>query len=173
MTSQKPTARPAARVTAGVLALTLAMVLAPATAMAHMLIEGAAIRAVLPSGPTAAGYMQITNHAALDDMILAAHSASAERIELHDTVEDADGVMRMVHLADGIEIDAGETVTFAPGGLHLMFIGLTEPFEPGTEIEITIEFMFAAPVTVTATVGAMTGGMGHGGGGHSAHGDDS
>jgi len=59
----------------------------------------------------------------------------------------------MVHL-DGLDIPAGETVTLEPGGLHVMFMGLSEPFIEGEKIEATLVFEQSGELEITFNVEA-------------------
>ena len=69
----------------------------------------------------------------------------------------------------GIEIPAGGSVTLKPGGLHLMFIDLKEPFVKGESVPVTITFERAGSVEAALAVmpigapGMGQGGMGEGG----------
>ncbi len=58
------------------------------------------------------------------DTLVSVSTPAAERGEIHDMTMTDDGVMKMRHLADGLEIPAGGTVELKPGGMHLMFLGL-------------------------------------------------
>jgi hypothetical protein len=83
--------------------------------------------------------------------VVGAASDAAERVELHTHIEE-DGVMRMVHVEEGFPIAAGETVALQRGGRHVMLMGLRGPLEQGGEIEITLTFETAEPLTVTVPV---------------------
>jgi copper(I)-binding protein len=118
---------------------------------------------------TAGGFMTITNTGTTADRLLAVE-ADFPRVEVHTTEMDGD-IARMIHLEDGIEIPAGETVVLQPGGFHVMFMGLGgDPFEVGEEVPATLVFENAGRVEVVFGVearsgnGAMNhGAMGHGG----------
>jgi copper(I)-binding protein len=58
--------------------------------------------------------------------------------------------MRM--LPKGIEIKPGQTVKLAPGGYHLMFVGVTQPFEKGKRVKGTLQFEKAGTVNVEYVV---------------------
>jgi len=60
-------------------------------------------------------------------------------VELHTMTMDGD-VMRMREVEGGIELPAGETVELAPGGLHIMFMGLESPFVEGETVPVTLTF---------------------------------
>ena len=112
-----------------------------------------------------AGYLSVTNESAAADRLVAVETAFP-RAELHAVETDAQGVTRMVHQADGIEIPAGETVTLSPNGLHVMFMGLTAPLVAGTSFPATLVFEHAGRLAVEFDVeprgeGHDKGGMSH------------
>lgn len=114
-------------------------------------------RATAPAAPTGAGFVTMENAGTVDDRLIAAASPAAEAVELHTMTMD-DGVMTMRRLDDGIAVPAGETVHLAPGGLHIMFIGLAEPFRQGETVPVTLTFEAAGQVTVDLPVGAIGAG---------------
>ena len=65
----------------------------------------------------------------LDDRLIAAQAAIAQRVEIHSMEMDG-GVMRMRAVDGGLAIAAGDSVTLAPGGLHIMLMGLTTDLAP-------------------------------------------
>jgi copper(I)-binding protein len=146
-----------------------ALALIPALAAAQVQVEDAYARAASAAAISGAAFMAVTNPTDTDDRIVAARSDVAERVELHTHIQTDEGVMRMVELEDGIALPAGETVMLERGGLHVMFLGLTRPLNHGDEIEVTLEFETAEPLTLTVPVdlermpahGGM-GGMQHG-----------
>jgi len=121
-----------------------------------------------------AGYMTITNTGNAPDRLLEVR-ADFPRVTLHGTETDAQGVTRMIPV-EGIEIAPGETVTLAPGGMHVMFMGLDgDPFEEGERIPATLVFERAGEIAVEFWVEPRDGGMtGHEGHDHGsiAPGDD-
>ena len=73
---------------------------------------------------------------------------------------------------DGQHKDRLVAVTFKPGGLHLMLMGLVEPLKKGGSLSLTLIFKKAGEVAANIrilSVGAMGGKGGHGHGGHSSH----
>ncbi len=96
------------------------------------------------------GYMTITNEGADADRLVEVR-ADFPRVMLH-TTQETDGVARMIHL-DAVEIPAGDTVSFAPGGLHVMFMGLDgTQFRAGDSIPATLVFEVAGEIDVTFDV---------------------
>ncbi|RKF15032.1 copper chaperone PCu(A)C [Roseovarius spongiae] len=112
-----------------------------------------------------AGYLSVTNTGEAPDRLLEVR-ADFPMVMLH-TTEESDGVARMVHL-EGIDIPAGETVTLAPSGMHVMFMGLDNPFEVGEQVPATLVFEEAGEVDVVFEVEARDGADG-GMGDHSGH----
>jgi hypothetical protein len=79
-------------------------------------------------------------------------------VTLHGTQTDAQGVTRMIRV-EGIEIAPNETVTLAPGGMHVMFMGLDgDPFEEGERIPATLVFERAGEIAVEFWVEPRDGG---------------
>lgn len=106
-----------------------------------------------------AGYLGIKNDGAIADKLVKAESNLSKRTELHTHLMDG-GIMKMVHIEEGVEVPAGQEVTFEPGGLHVMFMGLKGPFKEGESLPITLYFEKAGKVDVeliVKAVGAKTG----------------
>lgn len=107
-----------------------------------------------PTAATAmagAGYMTITNTGETADRLVAVEAAFP-KVMLHASVE-TDGIARMIHLDDGVEILPGQTIEFMPGGLHVMFMGLDgEPFVEGEAVPATLVFEKAGRLPVEFTV---------------------
>ncbi|WP_322893737.1 MULTISPECIES: copper chaperone PCu(A)C [unclassified Yoonia] len=103
-----------------------------------------------PGAMSGGGYLTITNTGTEDDKLVAV-TADFPRVQLH-TTEFENDVARMVHL-DAIPVPAGDTVTLAPGGMHVMFMGLQgKPLTAGDEISATLVFEQAGEVPVTFDV---------------------
>ncbi|QGU33429.1 copper chaperone PCu(A)C [Thermochromatium tepidum] len=94
------------------------------------------VRAVPPGQPNSAAFMRLHNPGTEARALIGAESPAAETVELHTHVEQ-NGMLRMRRL-ERIAVNAGETKTLAPGGLHLMLIGLKSELTPGQRIELTL-----------------------------------
>lgn len=114
-------------------------------------------RATAGGASVAAGYMTIANRTEADDRLLSVSSPRAARVEIHEMTMD-NAVMRMRAVEGGLAIPAGETITLAPGGLHLMFLDVTAPFVEGEETPVTLTFENAGAFEITLPVRA--GGQG-------------
>ena len=104
------------------------------------------------AGGTGAGFMTIRNTGSAPDRLVAARSPAANVMELHTHIRDGD-VMRM-RAVPAIELPAGQEVRLAPGGLHLMLIGLAQSLEPGGRVPVTLVFERAGEVTIQLVVEA-------------------
>jgi periplasmic copper chaperone A len=115
------------------------------------------------------GYLAIENTGANPDRLVSISTPAADKVELHEmTVQD--GVMRMRPLASGIAIPPNGTVTLAPGGLHIMFMGLKRPLQQGEKFPARLSFEKSGSVDVTFEVRGIGAGSGAGGaGGHDHH----
>ncbi len=102
-------------------------------------------------GGTGAAYMTISNPGGSADTLLSASSPAAASVELHRTMTDASGMTGMSPI-DRLEIPAGGSVSLAPGGYHLMMMGLSAPLEAGSTVEIELVFEHAGKVVVQAEV---------------------
>lgn len=105
-----------------------------------------------PGAPTGAAFMGLMNHSSEDDRLIAVSSDVADRVELHTHLQDANGVMRMVEVEDGIAIAAGETHMLQRGGDHVMFMGLNRDLAQGDVISVTLTFEKAGDMTVEIPV---------------------
>ena len=101
--------------------------------------SGAFTRAMPSSAKTGGGYVTITNKGTESDRLVSASSPAAPMVQIHEMKMEGD-VMRIGELPDGIEIPPGETVTLAPGGAHIMFMNVPEPFAEGDEVAVTLTF---------------------------------
>lgn len=133
--------------------LMIAALLLPTALSAHDYSVGGlqiihpAAGATAPTAQAGAGYFQIVNKGDQPDRLIGV-MADFPRVMIHTTQMDGD-IARMVHL-DAVDIPAGETVTFAPGGLHVMFMGLNgDPFETGESFDAVLVFETAGEVHVT------------------------
>lgn len=116
-------------------------------------------RASAGAATTGAAYLTLTDKG-LPDRLTAASSPVASMVELHETIDEG-GVMKMRAVAGGIALQPGKPVALAPGGMHIMLMGLKAPLKAGDTFPLTLTFEHAAPATVTVTVEkAGSGGMG-------------
>jgi copper(I)-binding protein len=125
---------------------------APASALAapRIAVSGAWSRPAAAGG-SAVGFMTLTNHGR-PDALVGADSPAARRVEVHVS-SMAGGVMRMTP-APVTPLPAQGRVSFAPGGRHLMFVGLKHALKPGDRLPATLRFRSGARVPVEFRVAA-------------------
>lgn len=126
----------------------------PVVTIGDLEITGAFSRATLPNAPVGAGYLVITNKGTSDDTLVSASSRVAGSTQIHQMKMDGD-VMKMSELGAGLVIPAGQSVTLAPGGFHIMFMQLKERLVEGTLVPLTLTFATAGTVDVELAVGAI------------------
>lgn len=110
-------------------------------------IDHPVIRVASPASKTGAGFMTISNRGKQADRLLSVTTDASNRADLHGTVQQGN-VMQMRAQAGGVAIPAGGTVAFAPGGLHVMFIGLKAAMPQGRLIKARLQFERAGTVDV-------------------------
>lgn len=116
-------------------------------------ITSAFTKAMLPGQPVGGGYLTIKNGGKSDDMLVSVSSPAAGTVEMHEMAMQGQ-VMKMRKLDTGIAIPAGKTVELTPGGLHLMFMKVKEPFKQGSQVPVTLTFEKAGKVDITLPVEA-------------------
>jgi copper(I)-binding protein len=115
-----------------------------------IMIESPWARASAPGAPSA-GFLMVHNHGDMDDTLLSVTGDFAKKLEVHHSFEES-GVMRMVHQKDGIVIPANGMITLAPGGYHLMFMGLKKNFAVGEVYTVVLTFEHAGEMMVDLEV---------------------
>jgi len=111
-------------------------------------------RATPKGAETGGGYLAITNSGTAPDRLIGGSTAVSKGFELHEMSVD-NGVMKMRLLPNGVEIKPGETVTFKPSGLHIMFTGLKAQLTKGEHVDATLRFEKAGEVKVFFLVGTI------------------
>lgn len=103
-----------------------------------------------PNGAKAGGcYVTLT--AATDDRLTGGSTPRAASLQVHE-MKTENGMMKMAELTAGLPLPAGQAVALAPGGNHLMLIGLTAPLVAGETVPLTFQFASAPSITVQAQV---------------------
>lgn len=113
-------------------------------------IEHPWARATADGTDNGAVYMVLNNEGKSGDRLLSASSPAAAKVELHAHIDD-NGVMRMREI-DAIDLGPDATVKLAPGGLHVMLLGLKEPLKKGKAFPLTLVFEKAGSATVEVAV---------------------
>jgi copper(I)-binding protein len=97
-------------------------------------------RLVLPavSGNPAAVYFDIANTGVADTAIAGVSVEGAKSAMLHTTTQS--GGMSSMKEMSSVSVRKGQTVQFAPGGNHVMAMGLDASLKAGGTTEVTLTF---------------------------------
>ena len=116
------------------------------------LVLGHAWARATPGGAeVGGGYLTIENKGTAPDKLLGGSSPAAAEIEVHEMAMKNE-VMTMRPVSGGLSIPPGQTITFAPGGYHIMMMGLKAPLKQGDRVPMTLQFEKAGKVDVTFDV---------------------
>lgn len=152
------------RIIFAILAVFAVLILSPANAHEYTVgtlkIGHPWARATPKGASVGAGYLTITNTGSVADRLLGGSTDAASRFEVHEMTTDG-GVMKMRPLPNGLTIKPGQTITLAPGGYHVMLVGLKQPLVKGEHLDATLRFEKAGAVKIyflIEGIGAMHGG---------------
>lgn len=130
--------------------LVATVLLAPVTAMAaNVTVSNAWFRA-LPSNLPAGGYFVLKNSGTKDLTLTGAQSAACGMLMLHKSTESSG--MDMMSDVSSIDVAVGATVTFAPGGYHLMCMNPKSSLKPGADVPVTLQFSDGSTASATFAV---------------------
>ena len=139
---------------AALLALCLAIVGGPCARSAPppgLIALQAWIRAT-PGSDVAAAYLTLHNTGTGARVVTGVRSPLAGRAMIHEsTVVNGLATMRA---RERLRIGAGETLRLAPGGLHVMLMGLKRPLKVGEEVPLVLELEGGDALAVNARVRA-------------------
>ncbi|WP_100642754.1 copper chaperone PCu(A)C [Alteromonas facilis] len=115
-------------------------------------------RATFALATTGAVYFSLNNQGAEDLKLIGASvsDAIANEAQVHDVLMDGD-VMKMRHQKDGVIIKGSSTLEFAPGGKHIMLMGLASGLNEGQTFALVLQFENAPDITIQVPVKADAG----------------
>ena len=115
-----------------------------------IIVEAAWSRTTPPTAKVGAVYLTVRNTGSKSDRLFDGQTPVAARVEIHEMgTRDGAGFMRKI---DVLDIPASGTVTFEPGALHLMLIGLTGRLVEGQTYPLDLHFEKAGIVKADVTV---------------------
>jgi copper(I)-binding protein len=100
-------------------------------------IDGAWARPA-QAGANSAVYFVLSNRDQ-DDRLIGVRSSAANMVQVHATLVDEAGTASMQH-QETLDVPAGSMLTFRPGGLHVMLMGLTSDLVEGDILQVTLIF---------------------------------
>ncbi|MBE7219115.1 MAG: copper chaperone PCu(A)C [Caulobacteraceae bacterium] len=136
------------------LILVAAALLMPAAAHAGVRLEKGWSRPAPAGLSTGVGYGVLHNDGAAPDRLLSASSPAAARVELHESMETRGPMGPMSHMAPlaGLDVPPHGDAVLAPGGRHLMLVGLRRPLRDGERVPVTLTFQRAGKVAAELQV---------------------
>jgi copper(I)-binding protein len=118
------------------LTLSLIFLATAAVAQAQVTITDAWVRGTVPMQQASGAFMQLS--AEKDTRLIAAKSAMANVVEIHEMVMD-NNIMKMRQIP-GLDIVPGRVLALKPGGYHVMLIELKQQLKGGDVVPITLVF---------------------------------
>lgn len=103
----------------------------------EIVIEEPWARASIGMKRPGAAYLEVRNTSDEAKVIIGVETDLAGMPQMHETITNAAGVSSMRKI-DRIEIEAGETYAFAPGGAHVMLMKLQRPMIKGEQFTLTL-----------------------------------
>lgn len=100
-----------------------------------------------------AGFMVLANRGPKADTLTAVETPVAARVDIHRSSMSG-GVMRMERVGSGLALAPGASVSFAPGGGHLMLVGLKRALRAGDRVPMTLVFASGARLGIEVAVRA-------------------
>lgn len=113
-----------------------AMLLAATASQAEVTVKQAWVRATVPHQKATGAFMQLS--ASNDRKLVSASSPLTPVVEVHEMVMQ-DNVMKMREVP-AVELPAGKTVEFKPGGYHVMLMNLKQQVKAGETVALTLVF---------------------------------
>ena len=102
------------------------------------------VRATPAGVPTSAAYLTIANAGKGADRLLSIDCACADAAMMHKS--EIKGGISSMSMVDSVAIPPGGKVTFSPGGLHVMLVGVKGPLKAGKTQTLTLRFEKAGTV---------------------------
>ncbi len=98
--------------------------------------EQAYLRAMPPGQQVTAAFLKLVNNSDQACKVTGGSSPVAKDVQIHEH-RHSDGMMKMRPLPS-VTVEAGQSLIFEPGQLHLMLFGIETPLTPGNKQELTL-----------------------------------
>ncbi len=98
-----------------------------------------------------AGYMLIKNTGSTNESLVGVHTDFTDTAMFHESSVNSNGVASM-KMRMSVDVPAGQTVEFKPGGLHIMFTGLKQNLKVGDTVTLIFQFQNAGAISVPVEV---------------------
>ena len=117
---------------------------------AEVIVTDATVRLLPPGVPNTAAYFSIQNSSDTTQILIGASADFATKAEIHNHIMVND-MMRMEQQSE-VVINPGQSVHFAPGGLHIMLFGLKQPLSEGESVAISLQTKDGESIIISAKV---------------------
>jgi copper(I)-binding protein len=117
-----------------------------------IVVSGAWGRPSVGSSP-AAVYLTLRNEGVAADRLVGVATPAAGMAMIHESYTE-DGIAKM-RMLDAVDVAAGQTVTLAPGGVHIMLSDLPAPVKEGQVVPLDLTFEKAGTAQVEARIGKL------------------
>ncbi|MDO6568950.1 copper chaperone PCu(A)C [Alteromonas sp. 1_MG-2023] len=119
-------------------------------------------RATFPMAKSAALYFTLSNESDKPVTLIGVTVSSdvANDAQIH-TTEMKDDMMRMREVKEGVTVSPSESVSFAPGGYHVMLLGLEKGLSEGNAVALTLTFDDAPDLSISLPVKGLDKEAGH------------
>lgn len=107
-----------------------------ATAAAQVAVSDPWVRGTVTGQTTTGAFMRLK--ATTEATLVAASSPVAQIVEIHQMKMDG-GMMKMSAI-ERLPLPAGKSVELAPGGYHVMLMGIAKPLKEGDTVPLTLTF---------------------------------
>jgi copper(I)-binding protein len=104
-------------------------------AHAQTTVKDAWVRGTVPQQQGSGAFMQITS--AKGGQLVGVSTPVASTAEVHEMKMGEAGVMKMAAVPS-LELPAGKTIELAPGGYHVMLMGLKRQLKAGDSVPLTL-----------------------------------
>jgi periplasmic copper chaperone A len=122
---------------------------------AQLTANGGWVRLPAVKGQPGAAYFTVTGGPEADRLVLVTADL-AIRSEMHESIKSG-GMMSMKPVEGGVAIPASGTVTFKPGGLHVMLFDIRPDLAPPGPMALSLRFASGTTLTIDAKVNAASG----------------
>ena len=129
------------------------------TAAGKLEIHDAWAREAPPNAAVMAAYLTLHNHSAKTYTLVSVSSPAFSRVEMHRT-EQHDGMTKMLPVSR-VMLSTNGSVSFQPGGMHLMLMKPKKHLKSGDSISLTLFFTDESSLKISVPVKKATGGDGH------------
>lgn len=121
-----------------------------------VVVTDAMVRLPAVPGTPGAAYFTVSQGSGAPRKIASVYVEGVERAEMHET-KDENGISKMEQVKE-VPIEAGKSVQFKPGGLHVMLFEVGDMLKAGGTTELTVTLDNGDKVSVPARIETIGGG---------------